>query len=112
MKYHSGGLKINPNLYKNGYVWLSLVNTWKGGQTERWIPGGLTMLQVLVSIQGLILNTKPYFNEPRYDLSSGTVQGEKLALNYNENVLLSSLKTMVYTMKKKPKVINPFILCH
>ncbi|KAL6554245.1 Ubiquitin-conjugating enzyme [Orobanche minor] len=62
--YHSGGLRINPNLYDCGEVCLSLLNTWDGDSPEdEWVPGRSTMLQVLVSIQGLILNAEPYFNE-------------------------------------------------
>ncbi|PWA66961.1 ubiquitin-conjugating enzyme family protein [Artemisia annua] len=110
--YHSGGLHINPNLYKSGKICLSLLNTWNGGAKERWIPGTSTMLQVLVSIQGLILNTKPYFNEPGYASSSGTAQGKKYALDYNENTLILSLKTMVYTMKKQPKYFEDLVVGH
>ncbi|KAI7747212.1 hypothetical protein M8C21_007937 [Ambrosia artemisiifolia] len=45
--YHSGGLRINPNLYNCGKVCLSLLNTWTGVQNEKWVPGTSTMLQVL-----------------------------------------------------------------
>lgn len=102
--YRSGGLRINPNLYDNGYVCLSLLNTWQGMKNEQWTPGVSTMLQVLVSIQGMVLNAKPYFNEPGYASSSGSVGGEKKSLQYNERTLVLSLKTMVYTVKKPPKV--------
>nr|GEV54617.1 probable ubiquitin-conjugating enzyme E2 26 [Tanacetum cinerariifolium] len=112
VKYHSGGLRINPNLYNCGKVCLSLLNTWSGGKKEMWIPGSSTMLQVLVSIQGLILNTKPYFNEPGWASSSGSIQGEKAALNYNENTLILSLKTMVYTMRKQPKHFEDLVVGH
>ncbi|KAJ0724812.1 putative ubiquitin-conjugating enzyme E2, ubiquitin-conjugating enzyme/RWD [Helianthus annuus] len=57
--YHSGGLHVNPNLYDSGKVCLSLLNTWHGAKKEMWNPRKSTMLQVLVSIQGLILNMKP-----------------------------------------------------
>nr|GFC85245.1 hypothetical protein [Tanacetum cinerariifolium] len=61
--YHSGGLCINPNINDCGEVCLSLLNTWfPGDANTMWIPGTSTMLQVLVSIQGLVLNTKPAFN--------------------------------------------------
>ncbi|KAJ0865578.1 putative ubiquitin-conjugating enzyme E2, ubiquitin-conjugating enzyme/RWD [Helianthus annuus] len=110
--YHSGGLRINPNLYNCGKVCLSLLNTWTGVQNERWIPGTSTMLQVLVSIQGLILNAKPYFNEPGYANSSGSVHGEQSSLHYNENTLILSLKTMVYTMKKPPKYFEDLVIGH
>lgn len=110
--YHSGGLRINPNLYNCGKVCLSLINTWTGGAKERWIPGTSTMLQVLVSIQGLILNTNPYFNEPGYANTNGSPYGEKRSLQYNENTLILSLKTMVYTMNKPPKNFEDLVIGH
>lgn len=63
-----------------------------------------TMLQVLVSIQGLILNAKPYFNEPGYASSVGTARGDESALRYNENTYILNLKTMVYSLRRPPKV--------
>ncbi|XP_076911967.1 uncharacterized protein LOC143570117 [Bidens hawaiensis] len=110
--YHSGGLRINPNLYHCGKVCLSLLNTWTGGHKERWLPGTSTMLQVLVSIQGLILNMKPYFNEPGYANSSGSELGEKASLQYNENTLILSLKTMVYAMNNPPKHFEDLVIGH
>lgn len=95
---------MNPNLYNCGKVCLSLLNTWSGNKNEKWQPAMSTMLQVLVSIQALILNKKPYFNEPGYERSSGTNNGEKLASEYNERTVLYSLKTMQYTMRNPPKV--------
>ncbi|KAG8364941.1 hypothetical protein BUALT_Bualt18G0051000 [Buddleja alternifolia] len=110
--YHSGGLRINPNLYNCGKVCLSLLNTWSGSQKEKWIPGVSTMLQVLVSIQGLILNAKPYFNEPGYANLSGSVSGEKRALEYNERTFMHSLQTMVYNMRRPPKYFEDFVVGH
>ncbi|KAJ4840138.1 putative ubiquitin-conjugating enzyme E2 25 [Turnera subulata] len=62
--YRSFGHWINPNLYASRLVCLSLLNTWHGKKSEICSPSGSTMLQVLVSIQGLVLNEKPYYNEP------------------------------------------------
>jgi len=50
-----GTVRFNPNLYHCGKVCLSILNTWSGTATERWIPDTSTFLQVLVSIQSLIL---------------------------------------------------------
>lgn len=109
--YHSRGLRLNPNLYDNGKVCLSLLNTWSGSHKEMWIPNLSTMLQVLVSIQGLILNAKPYFNEPAYARLSSTPHGEKSSHHYNECTFILSLKTMVFTLRNQPKVvINSVIL--
>ena len=58
-----GTVRFNPNLYNNGKVCLSLLGTWDG---PGWDPKVSTLLQVLVSIQSLILVPDPYFNEPGY----------------------------------------------
>ncbi|KAL9271367.1 putative ubiquitin-conjugating enzyme E2 25 [Drosera capensis] len=110
--YYSGGLRLNPNLYHCGKVCLSLLNTWRGNKDENWKPGYSTILQVLVSIQGLVLNSKPYFNEPGYAHSNGTLSGEKLSDQYNENTFLLSLKTMLYSMRRPPKYFEDFVYGH
>jgi ubiquitin-protein ligase len=63
--YRSFSLHVNPNLYPSGTVCLSLLNTF-GGQhkAELWSPEASTILQVVVSIQGLVLTAQPYYNEP------------------------------------------------
>ncbi|CAO2170989.1 unnamed protein product [Urochloa humidicola] len=85
VSYRSGGLRLNPNLYECGKVCLSLLNTWAGAACEKWNPSDSTMLQVLVSIQALVLNAKPYFNEP------GTMQ---------------------YSLRNPPKNFEDFIVGH
>ncbi|XP_039687106.1 putative ubiquitin-conjugating enzyme E2 38 [Medicago truncatula] len=110
--YHSGGLGLNPNLYSSGYVCLSLLGTWEGDEDEMWTPGVSTMLQVLVSIQGLILNAKPYFNEPEYERASGSPDGEKRALQYNEDTFILSLRTMTYMIRSPPKNFEDLVVGH
>ncbi|KAL7583279.1 hypothetical protein Lser_V15G45329 [Lactuca serriola] len=110
--YHSSGLIINPNLRYDGKVCLSLLNTWSGGKNEKWTPGVSTMLQVLVSIQGLILNEKPYFNDPIFARPSGSRTGEYRSMKYNERTLIYSLKTMVYTMRNPPKHFEDLVIGH
>ncbi|KAF8079825.1 hypothetical protein N665_0998s0004 [Sinapis alba] len=110
--YHAGGLRINPNLYNCGKVCLSLLGTWTGNKRERWLPQESTMLQLLVSIQALILNQKPYFNEPGYEPTMGTPSGEAHSKVYSENVFILSLRTMVYSMRKPPKHFEEFVCSH
>lgn len=62
--------RLNPNLYENGKVCISLLGTWSGRGSEIWGPGS-TLLQVIVSIQGLILVAEPYFNEAGYEKQKG-----------------------------------------
>lgn len=102
--YQSGGLRLNPNLYACGKVCLSLLNTWSGKGCEMWNPSNSTMLQVLVSIQALVLNAKPYFNEPGYAQMANTPHGEKKSLEYNEDTFLLSCRTMLYSLRRPPKV--------
>ncbi|CAM8906868.1 unnamed protein product [Rhodiola kirilowii] len=110
--YHSGGWRINPNLYEEGKVCLSLLNTWTGKGNEVWDPVSSSILQVLVSLQGLVLNSKPYFNEAGYDRQVGTAEGEKNSLSYNENTYLLNIKTMMLLMRKPPKDFEELIKEH
>ncbi|CAI0407996.1 unnamed protein product [Linum tenue] len=110
--YHSGGLRINPNLYEEGKVCLSLLNTWTGRGNEVWDPNSSSILQVLVSLQGLVLNSRPYFNEAGYDKQVGTAEGEKNSLSYNENTFLLSCKSMMYLMRRPPKDFEELVKEH
>ncbi|XWS67724.1 hypothetical protein CRYUN_Cryun04dG0030000 [Craigia yunnanensis] len=110
--YHSGGWRINPNLYEEGKVCLSLLNTWTGRGNEVWDPSSSSILQVLVSLQGLVLNAKPYFNEAGYDKQVGTAEGEKNSLAYNENTFLLNCKSMMYLMRKPPKDFEELVRDH
>nr|CAB3466226.1 unnamed protein product [Digitaria exilis] len=68
VNYRSFGLRVNPNLYPSGTVCLSFLNTFGGHGTELWSPDSSTVLQVVVSIHGLVLNAQPYYNEAGYDV--------------------------------------------
>lgn len=70
------------------------------------------MLQVLVSIQGLILNAKPYFNEPGYAKMNGSAIGERNSLRYNEHTCIFNLKTMVFCMRRPPQHFEDFVIGH
>ncbi|KAL2900487.1 putative ubiquitin-conjugating enzyme E2 25 [Bienertia sinuspersici] len=68
-----------------------LLGTWRGSGVENWQPGKSTMLQVLLLIQGLILNAEPYYNEPGYESSKASYHGRQQSKNYSENTFLLSL---------------------
>lgn len=79
-----GRIRFNPNLYNCGKVCLSLLGTWTG---PGWIPGQSTILQVLVSIQGLILGVAdPYFNEPGYESGRGARHHQTASDKYSANI--------------------------
>lgn len=104
VNYHAHGLRINPNLYNCGKVCLSLLGTWSGTGVEQWRPCKSNMLQVLVSIQGLILNAEPFYNEPAYETTKNSIYCKEESRDYSETTFLLSLKTMLYTMRNPPKV--------
>ena len=100
--YHSGGLKFTPQMSNDGSIY-SAVSTGHPLGVSRyniWLPGVSTMLQLLVSMQGLFFNTKPFFNLP----PRPSAYNEKQCQEYNEDVFVLSLRTMTYTMKSPPKV--------
>ncbi len=55
--------RVNPNLYEDGKICLSLLGTWPATEKNaRWSEGQSSMLQVLVSIMGLVLVKEPYYS--------------------------------------------------
>jgi ubiquitin-conjugating enzyme E2 O len=64
--FHSwtdGQGRINPNLYEDGKICLSILGTWPTrNPDESWIPGKSTVLQILVSIMGLVLVKAPFYS--------------------------------------------------
>lgn len=110
--YHSGGLRLNPNLYESGKVCLSLLNTWTGSGSEVWNPKSSTILQILLSLQALVLNAKPYFNEAGYDKQIGRAEGEKNSVSYNENAYLGACKSVLYILRNPPKHFEGLVKEH
>ncbi|KAG6911555.1 hypothetical protein DXG01_011857 [Tephrocybe rancida] len=76
--FHSwtnGNGRVNPNLYEEGKVCLSILGTWSGDRDEMWSATRSSLLQAFVSIQGLVLVKEPWFCEPAYDKLRGTEEG-------------------------------------
>lgn len=56
--------RVNPNLYENGKVCLSLLGTWEGDDDEEeWVAGKSTVLQIIVSLLGLVLVKEPFYSK-------------------------------------------------
>jgi len=96
-----GSVRFNPNLYNCGKVCLSLLGTWEGAQGEQWNETS-TVLQVLISIQSLILCAEPYYNEPGFERLYGTPQGDSESLKYSEEVFRNNLKYAVVGQLTNP----------
>ncbi|XP_057338600.1 baculoviral IAP repeat-containing protein 6 isoform X3 [Microplitis mediator] len=95
-------VRFNPNLYNDGKVCLSVLNTWHGRPEEKWNAHTSSFLQVLVSIQSLILVPEPYFNEPGYERSRGTASGAQSSQEYNANICLATVKWAMLDQIKNP----------
>ena len=94
--------RFNPNLYENGKVCLSLLGTWNGNNEEQWNPKTSTFLQVMVSIQSLILVEQPYFNEPGFEKLINTDKGIKESNLYNKNIHSKTIELAMINMIKEP----------
>ena len=98
-----GTVKLNPNLYADGKICLSLLGTFdSGNKVESWIPYESTILQVLISIQSMVLTEYPYFNEAGYEKYIGTKDGEKQSIIYNHNVRLECMRLAMIDQIRNP----------
>ena len=98
----NGSFRFNPNLYANGKVCLSLLGTWSGNESEKWNPKTSTFLQIMISIQSLILVEEPYFNEPGWEKDIGTPKGIANSKNYNDKIHPNTIKLGMIDMIKNP----------
>ncbi|ENN81712.1 hypothetical protein YQE_01917, partial [Dendroctonus ponderosae] len=103
--------RLNPNLYVEGKVCVSLLGTWMGKGTEVWGPDS-TLLQLIVSIQGLILVSEPYYNEAGYEKQTDSQQGYENSRTYNELVILKLVQSMTELLLNPPAVFHEQVLSH
>uniref|UniRef100_A0A7M4F5Y1 Baculoviral IAP repeat containing 6 n=1 Tax=Crocodylus porosus TaxID=8502 RepID=A0A7M4F5Y1_CROPO len=83
-------------------VCLSILNTWHGRPEEKWNPQTSSFLQVLVSVQSLILVAEPYFNEPGYERSRGTPSGTQSSREYDGNIRQATVKWAMLEQIRNP----------
>jgi ubiquitin-protein ligase len=108
-----GSVRFNPNLYADGKVCLSILGTWKGFESESWIPGTSTMMQIMISIQSLVLIEEPYFNEPAYNELYNNKIGKERSKEYNYEIRLNTMKwAMLDILINPPKYFENVILTH
>jgi ubiquitin-conjugating enzyme E2 Z len=97
-----GFTRFNPNLYREGKVCLSIINTWHVG--ERW-SGCQSLSTILLHVLSGILIKDPLTNEPGFE-DRGKC-GVPMADIYNRMILHATLETAVMKMIKNPP---PFAL--
>jgi ubiquitin-protein ligase len=89
---NDGITRFNPNLYKNGKVCLSVLNTWQGDQ---W-SGCQSLSSILLSICTVFVNN-PLTNEPGIYISHDEVE------LYNEIIRYKNIQISILSMLEKAK---------
>jgi len=91
---NSNNIRFNPNLYTNGKVCISLLNTWKGDQ---W-TSCQSISTVLLTLCTLLCND-PLLNEPGVSKTHPDIK------NYNEIIEYSNLDIAICNIVTKKKEI-------
>ena len=89
---------MHPNLYRNGKVCLSLLNTWRG---EQW-TSCQSIKTILLTLITLFTN-KPLLNEP------GITESYKYFGNYNEIIRWAQLQVPVLDVLNNKKYVQTFM---
>jgi ubiquitin-conjugating enzyme E2 O len=107
--FHSwtnGDGPVNPNLYEDGKICLSLLGTWHADErNEGWSPAKSTLLQVLVSIMGLVLVKEPYYNEAGYDVHRQAPETKLSSALYTERAYFRARAFIVRALTSE---VDPF----
>lgn len=82
----------------DGYLYmqvcLSLLGTWHGTDaSQKWDSQNSSLFQILLSIQGMILISDPYFNEPNVERMRGQAEGTKASNGYNAEIHLNNIRS-------------------
>ena len=94
-------VRFNPNLYRNGKVCLSILNTWKG---EQW-TSCQTLRTVLLTLT-TILNKKPILNEP------GITEKHRDFKSYHEIIEFKNYEIAINGMVNQTKLPHAFFDFH
>lgn len=109
----NGQIRFNPNLYACGKVCLSLLGTWRGHASENWDAKISTTLQVLLSVQAIVMSEEVYFNEPGFEGEAGTPEGERKNEGYMNIVRYGNVKwAMLGHIKNPPPGFETVIKRH
>jgi len=105
-----GAVRFNPNLYSDGYVCLSIIGTWSGGPEESWDASRSTILQVLMSIQALVMDNEILAKEPSFEYYTAT---DPENLTYSYVVKYGNVRhAMLDMIKSPPKGFEKIVRTH
>ncbi|KAL4475504.1 hypothetical protein ABPG72_013328 [Tetrahymena utriculariae] len=95
-----GSVRFNPNLYKDGFICLSLLGTWNGQKNEKWNESSSNILQILISIQSLVMNDQVYYNEPSVEKQNP--ENEMRNRAYQNIIKISNIRHAMIDQLKNP----------
>jgi len=86
LKYmtNNGIIRFNPNLYTNGKVCISILNTWHG---DAW--SSCQSISTILLTLSTILNSKPLLNEP------GITESHNEIIKYNQLITFSNISIAI-----------------
>lgn len=106
-------IRFNPNLYSNGYICLSLLGTWSGDNIEKWNNKTSNLLQILLSVQSIVMSDGVYYNEPGYSTDRTSPSSKAFNKGYSDIVKYANIKyAMNEQIKKLPKGFEDIIRMH
>ncbi|KAF2458693.1 hypothetical protein BDY21DRAFT_283400 [Lineolata rhizophorae] len=101
---------VNPNLYEDGKICLSLLGTWHSDDKgEAWSPAKSTVLQILVSLLGLVLVREPYYNEAGYQVRIGAPDTRLPSALYSERTYFASRRFITHVLSQQVPGVNDII---
>ena len=95
-----GRTRLNPNLYIEGKVCLSILGTWQG---DPW-TSVMTIKTVILSIMALVMTREPLRNEPGMESSPA----DKIEI-YNQIVEYASLNILVNQINHPSEMFAPLL---
>lgn len=95
-----GKTRLNPNLYIDGKVCVSILGTWQG---DPW-TSVMTIKTVILSIMALVMTNEPLRNEPGLESSPA----DKIEI-YNQIVEYASLNILVNQITNPSEMFAPLL---
>lgn len=95
-----GRTRLNPNLYIEGKVCLSILGTWQG---DPW-TSVMTIKTVILSIMALVMTREPLRNEPGMESSPA----DKIEI-YNQIVEYASLNILLNQINQSSEMFAPLL---
>ncbi|KAF9893124.1 hypothetical protein FE257_012535 [Aspergillus nanangensis] len=104
---------VNPNLYENGRICLSILGTWHTkNPAESWSAAHSTVLQILVSIMGLVLVKEPFYNEAGYETLAAEGDRRVESVQYTEKTFLMTRQFIHHALKNPVSDFEDIIIWH